>query len=368
MPHSTVNTMVIEINFSSRFSCTNSLVQSQFSDHIATVSKSGDVNLFDIKMECTNCEGTFDKTAFEQHICHYDDDKQFIFTDYWESRLLNKNRAIKITRENQKELKWMMQQCKENAKNSMHTCLVCQRVYVHASGLSRHMQIHHSDDQKCSIDHIAMAAKMEAKVEAEIDVYKCLICGQVFGSASTCSKHLRGFHPEFGLKEPDSDSNVDDTETSFFEKISTDQAVKCEFCDGMFLEVSALNQHELDHDVNVGYKCSNCEVASRNLKFILNHRKNDCPFEKSENVDKINAKIHFVCNLCDLTFTSLPQLYEHRYDWNNILFFSSHRNTQYAVIRFLFHIRFLFLYLLGTPLQIHGETFSNIVQPSNKTS
>lgn len=260
------------------------------------------MNLFNISTQCTNCDEIFEKNEFERHCCQYDKNKKFIFDDQWEQRLFYENIALQITNDNLKEIKKILQQCNENATKSIHTCFVCQRAYVHATGLLRHMEIHHTVD---------LGGHDSIDVKPSVDMYQCLICGQIFTHSTGCFKHLKELHSDYGFKEDDDDATND--ETSLFEKITIDRILKCEFCDGLFTEIPALHQHELNHDINIGYECSNCEVASRNLKFVLNHRNNDCPYQLHENAAQIDTNFYFVCSACDAMFTSMTQLYEHRF-------------------------------------------------------
>lgn len=229
---------------------------------------------------------------------------------------------MKILKENRKQIGDILQKCKENANNSVHRCFVCQRVYVHASGLDRHMESHRMEQQSNQENVMAKSieattVKMVNSVDAKsVRMLKCLVCGQIFVSPKMCFKHLKLVHPEFGFNCDDENLKIESmNDTSTFEQVTTDLVLKCEFCDGLFMEMPTLHQHELNHDVSIGYECNNCEVASRNLRFILSHRNNEC--QTDAELTKTDIKVYFVCSTCDDMFTSLTQLYEHRFVvWN----------------------------------------------------
>lgn len=229
---------------------------------------------------------------------------------------------MKILKENRKQIGDILQQCKENANNLVHTCFVCQRVYVHASGLERHMESHRTEHQsnqeKIMTKSIeTTTVKMVNSVHCRsVRMIKCLVCGQIFVNQKMCFKHLKSAHPEFGFNSDDGNFEIEsmNDDTLTFEQVTIDLVLKCEFCDGLFMEMPALHQHELNHDVSIGYECSNCEVASRNLRFILSHRNNEC---QTNDVDLTKTEVYFVCSTCDDTFASLTQLYEHRFVFSN---------------------------------------------------
>lgn len=188
-----------------------------------------------------------------------------------------------------------------------HECAVCHRIYVHASGLSRHMETHHNTiDTKEKIVHQQPIIEDEAMVE----VIKCLICGRIFNSLSSCFSHLKSTHTEFGFDE--SNHSLQAGDSMLYEKLTVDQVIQCEFCDLLFADTMGMLEHKNTHSINTGYECSSCQLASRNLKFILNHRNNECPYEMYEKNPIIGCKLRFVCNECLETFDSLAVLYDHR--------------------------------------------------------
>lgn len=290
----------------------------QISDHIATISEGNLVNTFNVQTQCTNCDQMFEKRDFDEHCCQYDSEKKFIFTEYWENQLFLQSDAMKILKENRKQIGDILQQCNENPMNLVHRCFVCQRVYVHASGLERHMKIHRMEHESNQGNVMAKSiettkVQMVNSVDAQsVGMLKCLVCCQIFVSPKMCVKHLKSVHPEFGFNCDNEDlKNESLSDTSMFEQVTIELVLKCEFCDGLFMEMPTLHQHELNHDVNIGYECNNCEVASRNLRFILSHRNNEC--QTNADLKKTDINVYFVCSTCDATFASLVQLYEHRF-------------------------------------------------------
>lgn len=276
------------------------------------ISSDDNLSVVKIVSKCENCEQTFQTDEFDQHICQFDSKKNFIYDEKLENILWHQNALRRMLIENRKQIQMILQQSKLNANSqtkangkmisSNYVCLVCNRIYVHASGLSRHMEIHNMNDIYNQCNSSAKAAT--------VDVFKCSLCGQIFSNLALCFSHLKSAHTEYGIGENDFN---EESESRTFEKVSIDQVYQCEFCIVMFVDTTELLQHQLNHDINIGYECSNCEIASRNLKFITNHRNSECPYEKyQKKATEIPIKSQFVCNQCDFNCSFLAQLYEHR--------------------------------------------------------
>ncbi|XP_055325249.1 testis-specific zinc finger protein topi-like isoform X2 [Sitodiplosis mosellana] len=296
-------------------------------DKIASISSDGVIDVYEIQTQCENCYQSFHPTAFDKHICGYSDRKTFVFDEQMMNFLWEESSLRKMYTENNKVIQQILDQngdvnnrskdAKRSVVQAHHVCTVCHRMYVHASGLSRHMETQHNstDTRFNAVD------QSQSYDETSTEVIKCLVCGQVFYNLTACFMHLKSTHTEFGFDE--SERSLEAGDSLLFEKIKLEHAFQCEFCDLLFADTSGLFQHKMTHDISTGYECSSCELASRNLKFILNHRVSECPYEMYEKNPKINCQLRFVCSDCEATYPSLAQLYEHRH-------LKSHFQTLYS--------------------------------------
>lgn len=286
-------------------------------EKIFTITNDFESNDFDIITECANCCQTFSITHFQEHLCDFSDSKTLIY-DNEKMNLLWENSSLrKMYTENNAQIEQILRQCNDVSTRSKdirkptiqgnHECTVCHRIYVHASGLSRHMETQHNSNEMA---HKSIQFIPEIKPLTNAEIVKCLICGRIFNTSMSCFSHLKSSHPEYGFDESENNLNADDT--LLFEKNRVDQVFQCEFCDFLFADTSDLFQHKSDHNINTGYECNSCQLASRNLKFILNHRNNECPYEMYEKNQQIQCIPKFICSECEATFDTLPQLYEHR--------------------------------------------------------
>lgn len=289
---------------------------SSTADKLASISSDGTIDLYEMLTQCENCEQTFQPTTFDKHICGYSDRETFVYDDQMMNFLWEESSLRKMYTENNKMIQQILDQSdvpsrskdvKRSAVQAHHVCSVCHRMYVHASGLSKHMETQHNSNE----NHFNTSDQSNSFDETSTEVIKCLICGQIFYNLTACFAHLKSLHTEFGFDE--SERSLEAGDSLLYEKIKLEYGFQCEFCDVLFADTSSLFQHKMTHDISTGYECSSCELASRNLKFILNHRLNECPYEMYEKNPKINCQMRFVCSDCEDTFTSLVQLYEHRY-------------------------------------------------------
>lgn len=274
--------------------------------------------MLEIRKQCENCEQSFHSTEFDKHICDYSDRKTFVYDEQMMAFLWENSSLCKMYMENNKVIQQILDQnddasnrtkdAKRSVVQAHHVCTVCHRMYVHASGLSRHMETQHNSTDT----RLNAANQLPSYDETSSEVIKCLICGRIFCNLTACFTHLKMSHTEYGFDE--SERSLEAGDSLLFEKINLDLAFQCEFCDLLFADTSDLFQHKMAHDISTGYECNSCELASRNLKFILNHRMHECPYEMYEKNPKINCLLRFVCNDCEETYASLAQLYEHRYE------------------------------------------------------
>lgn len=297
--------------------CVKKVINCFVSDEIRTILSDGTTEIYEVKTQCKNCEREFSNANFDAHVCEYSDSDTFIYDDEMMKILWEESSLRKMYMENNKIIDQILDQSndthirpkemKNTRSEAQYLCSVCHRMYVHPSGLLRHTELHHNKNEA------GTPSEQSDDIEAVqlTDIVKCLICGRIFNSLSMCFLHLEAKHAEFGFDE--SESSLTAESTQLYEKLKIDQVFQCEFCDLMFADTSALFQHKMSHDIATGYECSSCELASRNLKFILMHRSNECPYEMYEKCPQINCKTRLVCSDCEDEFSSLAQLYEHRY-------------------------------------------------------
>lgn len=298
------------------------------------LSEDGRAHIVGMLTMCENCNQSFDSHAFGDHICDYDDHKSLIYDEELYNTLWDDSILRRMHHENQNNIQMlstMMSGTSAGVYNargragtssgpSNYTCPVCNRMYVHASGLARHLDTHNTGytvaafactvDDKQSADVADVAGDASIVDTMAVDVFKCLICGQLFNSSEHCLQHMSANHTDYAIDE---NHHIQQHESSAFERATVNQVFQCEYCMAIFDDTDMLNRHQLQHDITAGFECSNCNICSRNLKFIVNHRSRECPFEKFRMSNKIDATVLFVCSQCEFVTSTMMKLYEHRY-------------------------------------------------------
>lgn len=290
-------------------------------EKVISIQNDNEVQSFEITTRCLNCRRVFSSVQFDEHVCEFSDPNTVIYDDEKIDFLWENSALRKMYIDNNAQIDQILQQYgsetsvrpKESKSKQLiiqgnHECAECHRIYVHASGLSRHMKAQHStiETKEKTVQHPQPIVEDETMAE----VVKCLVCGRIFHTSASCFSHLKSAHAEYGFDE--SKYSLQAGESLLFEKLTVDQVIQCEFCDILFADTMGLLQHKNSHSINTGYECSSCQLASRNLKFILNHRNSECPYEMYEKNPSIGCKLRFMCSECLETFDSLAVLYEHR--------------------------------------------------------
>lgn len=187
-----------------------------------------------------------------------------------------------------------------------HECNLCERKFVHVSGLIRHMEKH-------SVETIPKANPDQQENELNI-IVRCLICGRVFPNMKNAWLHIQENHENSELKENEfSDEEEEDTPHKILKGVITGTVFQCEFCDYLFADELHLLKHESIHDPLIGYECSFCKINFSTIKEISTHWHTECAFTRYETKRNISMPKLFLCNVCGLKFNSLEQLYDHRY-------------------------------------------------------
>lgn len=335
-----------------------------------------------IKIQCNNCEQRFTSAAFEEHICDYDQDHNYIEDEEEDddekkvelpappTNPFENHPVLKMLNDNNTFIyKWLKDVHKfdGSATQSLdqpptaaattttgggkkcsgpHACTRCDRKFVHATGLARHMERHEQDEQKGELDTAMMPAM---KVTNSLNIVgKCMKCFRIFSRVDDGLAHLRDAHemPDFieeiditddddddvdgGGGEPtlvpligpdarpstedgNNNSSIADPFANPLQLIVLTSILQCEFCDYVFPNVDALLMHEGSHDPHRGYECTLCEIHVPTVKAIATHWRTECAFERYDEAKNTGLITYFVCNVCENKFKTLPELYEHRY-------------------------------------------------------
>lgn len=268
--------------------------------------------------KCTNCSQSLPSIRFDEHICDFSDPKTIVYDDEKMSILWENSALRQIYAENNAEIEDILKsyeakeekkpQVKKTVSLGNHKCVICSRVYVHASGLLRHIEAQHN---KNILSTNKTARRSNPKDKLTPDVVKCLVCGQIFNSTAACFAHLKSIHTKYSFDESEISLKVGDS--LLFAKLKLDQGFQCEFCEIMFASTSDLFDHTMEHETNKGFECNSCHFTSRNLTLISNHRSSKCPDNTNENQKINNFKWRFACSDCGEAFETLTSLYDHRY-------------------------------------------------------
>ncbi|KAM7360781.1 matotopetli isoform 2-T4 [Cochliomyia hominivorax] len=227
-----------------------------------------------------------------------------------------------------------------------HECTLCERKFVHASGLQRHMEKHALDLIPSSTNANNRNATTQVGNSLRV-VIKCTLCGRIFFESNEALKHLFSHFPDSKNEEKEMDNcaeipydaYIDDalnnlkTEVQgvsiynysihscqedkmpvYLKIVILSCILQCEFCDFVFSEVSYLFVHSANHLPTRRFECFACEIHVKTSKEICTHWQAECVFMR-ENIKVLNANTqrYFVCNVCENKFQSMDLLHEHRY-------------------------------------------------------
>ena len=283
------------------------------------------------KTKCSNCDAIFTEEAFNSHICEYTPDKKRIKLEI-DSDVEEPHPCFQLLKENirrqeiiLKNLSCLPKEVKKEKRttekdstntNTFH-CTICERKFVHNSGLMKHMEKHSLESFSTPQE-----AKNEKKRPFCIAV-KCMPCGRLFKSMQHYDEHVKNRGMLQDLEEVEM-IGIDDNEMDWAEEkkgeeedcvrvIVIQNAFQCEFCDYVFSDLPSLFRHESLHDPEFGYECKTCEISTKTLKDICMHWNTDCIRMIDGQDNDISIDTLFACNSCSETFTSVAKLYEHRH-------------------------------------------------------
>lgn len=292
--------------------------------NVSLLLSSGAVKTMHVRMKCDNCDSEFSLATYREHHCHYDHEKQFIFGGKDKKKLWDRSLMRQLLQNNNRKLETILRENYATSaeaststastvatatmttgkvgldKNGAHyVCKICKRLYVHASGLMRHMETHKCDDwtYKLASDNRRVP---NIKVESRLEVFKCAECHRLFSNLISMQEHRAKIHYDT------------DPLTDRFVAIVLETMLQCEFCDYLYDNEMALLEHESTHDSAIGFQCTWCNISCSTLMAILQHRQSECPSRVYEQEKRINLKTHFVCHECFGKFETEEKLFEHR--------------------------------------------------------
>jgi hypothetical protein len=226
------------------------------------------------------------------------------------------------------------------ARQSNHQCFVCNRKFVHESGLYRHYDKH--------IGEIIPQSITVQKSNRLHSIILCSFCGETFTFEHNAWKHCFENHFEikenelfvvFSPQEHGNDSPIaTENETAepaskkrrtsndiniriptrdfniheILRTIFVPKLYHCDFCDSLFANCKSLLHHVSKHEPTSFFSCKCCNLTGLSLKDILIHRHDECFVYRDvrSNIEEIPRV--WVCNVCDEEFRGLEQLIIHR--------------------------------------------------------
>ncbi|EDW81257.1 uncharacterized protein Dwil_GK11965 [Drosophila willistoni] len=216
-------------------------------------------------------------------------------------------------------------------------CTMCERKFVHASGLVRHMEKHALDQ----IPNQSIQPNVITPPAPGLHVVlKCNTCGRIFFNVKYATDHLLiHYPPQPQLSEPK--ATIKDSfdigqfllegdqllatlsqdicnvktplELEMLESLIVGSVLQCEFCEFLFAGISELLLHSATHYAERRFECTVCDLTMNTAKEASVHFQNDCVFMR-EGLKQLNVTLnrYFVCNVCELKFSNTELLQEHR--------------------------------------------------------
>lgn len=248
------------------------------------------------KIQCATCDTIFTEIDFQDHVCEYDENRNYIDMN---SNNNFESEVIRLLKRNGEQMISMLKdQFKINVEKRPHygpfDCHLCDRTFVYHAGLQRHLEKH-----KREINPMKSTV-----IESLKAIVKCLKCGQVFSSVQIATEHFVDNHKK---------KLIDNFSTKFLKIIGASAILQCEYCNVVFTKTGDLFHHMSHHCSRKGYDCTSCKISVSTSKEIVNHWQNDCISMEFESTRKINLIKYFVCNVCEEYFVRLEDLHHHRF-------------------------------------------------------
>ncbi|KAH8310809.1 hypothetical protein KR044_003070, partial [Drosophila immigrans] len=310
-------------------------------------------------IKCSNCTCLFHSTAFQEHRCDIlvnpkpttpklpptaITDKPVPPKKLPSERILIENQ-VRIRRYVKEELKYDLEtgvdssKVKKSSAKGPNECNICDRKFVHASGLVRHMEKHALDliPKQSSVQHSALSAL------GLLVVLKCNKCGRIFYDAKLALDHIPVHYPQPAptnkssvVKETEAElkrqldallvegqqllavnmqlEKLQRYEHELFSSLILSHVLHCEFCDYIFADISSLLGHAATHVPERRFECSACNLLMTTAKEASVHYQTECVYMR-EGLKQLqmSPNRYFVCNVCELKFGNAELLQEHRY-------------------------------------------------------
>ncbi|KAH8264651.1 hypothetical protein KR038_011736 [Drosophila bunnanda] len=323
-------------------------------------------NVFSNRVKCPDCLGTFDPSSFQNHPCPYGAERMSKSDDEIGKRTAaaavasaapeptappspSKPNSLRVIEENQVRLRrFMNDELKydintgvdgsrsRKSNKGINECSKCDRKFVHASGLVRHMEKHALDlipSQTNTQPATSLAAGLTAAV-------KCNACGRIFYDPQVALAHgnvhfkvEKGSQSEAPVKcatntdfkqlLKDSESLLGENclkaekpnslETDLFSTLVLGSVLQCEFCEYLFADIAELLAHSATHPVKRRFECTACDIKMDTAKEARLHFETDCIFMREAGKPlSVSVSRFFVCNVCELKFANSELLQDHR--------------------------------------------------------
>ncbi|XP_035904413.1 testis-specific zinc finger protein topi-like [Anopheles stephensi] len=200
------------------------------------------------------------------------------------------------------------------------SCKHCKRKFVYLTGLSRHVQKFHPDKECTAPDtenqtEEGEAAPANSHPRTLAIVVKCKNCGEIFPEPKRFEAHTSRFNWE--LMFVNHTEELGEKGAALFSQqlfiVIIHTVFQCEFCDALFSDCLSLFYHEAHHTPHVGYACTFCRLNFLTLETVLDHRAHCTEYKNFRAAHLWNVSVMYSCNACAATFSSLAELYEHRY-------------------------------------------------------
>ncbi|XP_030369483.1 testis-specific zinc finger protein topi [Scaptodrosophila lebanonensis] len=314
-------------------------------------------------IKCSNCGGLFEILTFQNHTCDYDGNQALIEVPPSQEKRLatvaappKKPASERVILENQVRIRrFMKDELRYDIKTGFdvsrtkkptkgpNECSMCERKFVHASGLVRHMEKHALDLIPTQL--AAPSIGSNTVVHGLRVVLKCEPCGRIFCEIKMALEHSLVHFPESSPKPEASSTNElsytelaqlmnvaeqlvevtdvkaeqenpdKETDNIFFSTVILSGVLQCEFCDYIFADIGHLLAHSATHLPERRFECSACDICMNTSKEASTHFQADCVFmrEGLKQANQVSLNRYFVCNVCELKFNNSELLQEHRY-------------------------------------------------------
>ncbi|EDW42812.1 testis-specific zinc finger protein topi [Drosophila sechellia] len=315
------------------------------------------------RIKCPTCLVQFDAVAFQNHACEakpaelavpQQEKPHLVPTVSAPPAPIIKPACERVIKENQVRLRRYFKdemkydlatgiessRIQKNTSKGPNECTMCDRKFVHASGLVRHMEKHALDlipSQTSEQPHTIPAAGLHV-------VVKCNPCGRIFYDPQVAFRHgfihdsehstmRQGRMPQVPSSRADfnellldgeslidndasfaeSNPNTNPSEKEMFTSLILGSVLQCEFCEYIFADIAELLVHSASHVAERRFECTACDIQMSTAKEASIHFQTDCIFMR-EAVRSLNVTIsrYFVCNVCELKFANTDLLQEHR--------------------------------------------------------